>query len=119
MNKEWLEKCFEVAEKLYCVFTYDVLKQLYARGGYGELSEDEAVEFGKMKRMEYVDATLSEFEDMEPGFFRPELIDEDDEKYEEVKKQADAGDQYNRMHLYENEIDELLMEQGTDHSTFR
>ena len=46
MNKIWLKKCFDVAELLYCVYPYEVLEELYNRGGDGDtLHKDDVIAF--------------------------------------------------------------------------
>ncbi len=37
MNKNWLGKCFNLAEVLYGVYPYEALEELYKRGGRGDL----------------------------------------------------------------------------------
>lgn len=117
MNKSWLEKCFYVAEILYCVYPYEVLEELYSRGEDDILNKEEIIAFAEEKPfivMDYVDATYPAFEALgyhKPGFFRPTLVD-DDEEYRIFKENADKGNTYALAHISELEVESLLKDQG-------
>lgn len=117
MNKKWLEKCFYVAETLYCVYPYEILEELYSRGEDDALDKEEVIAFAEAKpfiEMDYVDDTYPAFEALgyhEPGFFRPTLVD-DDKEYRIFKENADKGNAYALAHISELEVESLLKDQG-------
>lgn len=117
MNKNWLGKCFDLAEVLYGVYPYEVLKELYKRGGCGDLQKHEAISFleeNSYLETDYVNATNPAFKALgyhEPGFFKP-AIENEGAVYEYNKQCADNGSALALLHISKSETDNLLKKQG-------
>lgn len=99
MNK--LNKCLMVAEKLYGVFPFGVLEEMY-----GEKLDKEVTIEAARGQLDYMDSNLEEFKEMGygPGYFTPTIY-EDGEEYEKYKALGD------KLHISEREVEYLLEKQ--------
>ena len=117
MDKLWLAKCFATAEKLYCVYPYEILEELYERGAKDDFDKGEALAYideVDFILMDYVDETHPAFEVLgyhEPGFFVPRIID-DKTQYKIYKEAADKGDAYALAHINAKEVECLINDQA-------
>ena len=96
MNK--LNKCLIAADKLYGIFPFEVLEEMYGE----TLDKEEAIKAARGK-LDYVDSNLDEFEALGygPGYFTPTQY-EDGEEYKKYKAQGD------KLHINEREVEYLL-----------
>lgn len=102
MDKVWLDKCLVAAEKLYGVFPFDVLEEMFG----SSLDRDETIKAAEGK-LDFIDSTLDEFASLgyDSGYFTPTQY-EDGEEFEKYKAQGD------RLHISEREAELLINEQG-------